>query len=174
MADEIAIVAVRTATDDVRDLIGELNRTLAAEYLPEQQHGLPLDAIFQPHMRFFLAVVDGVAMGCGGIALFENFGEVKRMYVRDAARGRGIAQALLARIEVEARNNGLDVLRLETGDRQLPAIRLYERAGFLRCDAFGDYAAMTPQAIATSVFYEKRLTTPAVADAPATNARVLQ
>ena len=37
-------------------------------------------------------------------------------------------------------------------------MRLYERAGYQRCDAFGDYAEMTPAAIATSVFMEKRLT----------------
>jgi hypothetical protein len=44
-----------------------------------------------------------------------------------------------------------------TGDRQLDAIRLYERSGFRRCDAFGEYASMTPHAVATSVFFEKRL-----------------
>ncbi|GAC1423353.1 MAG: GNAT family N-acetyltransferase [Candidatus Velthaea sp.] len=156
--DGITIEAVRTVTDDVRDLIAELDRTLAGEYLPEQRHGLPLDALFQPHMRFFIARLDGVATGCGGVALFETFGELKRMYVRDSARGRGIARALLSRIESEAKQTGLDVLRLETGERQLAAIRLYERAGFRRCGVFGHYASMAPQAIATSVFFEKQLT----------------
>lgn len=149
---------VSTATDEVRQLIAELDRTLAAEYIPEQQHGLTLEAIFEPHVRFFVARLDGEAVGCGGVALFPEFAEVKRMYVRDAVRGRGVGWALLSRIESEARKAGLDVLRLETGDRQFAAIRLYERAGFRRCDAFGDYAAMTPQAIETSVFYEKQLT----------------
>jgi putative acetyltransferase len=65
---------------------------------------------------------------------------------------------LPARSNAEARESGLGVLRLETGDRQLDAMRLYERAGYRRCDAFGDYAEMTPAAIATSVFMEKRLT----------------
>jgi len=156
--DGVTVEAVRTATDEVRDLIDELDRTLSMEYLPEQRHGLALDTIFQPHVRFFIARLDGVAMGCGGVALFATFGEVKRMYVRDRARGKGIAQALLSRIEDETRASGLDVLRLETGDRQAAAIRLYERAGFQPCDAFGDYAAMAPRAIATSVFLEKHLT----------------
>jgi putative acetyltransferase len=79
------------------------------------------------------------------------------MYVRESARGRGIAQALLARIETAMRERGLSVLRLETGDRQFAAIRLYERAGFHECEAFGDYCRMTPEAIETSRFYEKRL-----------------
>jgi len=155
--DEITIEAVRSATDEVRDLIGELDRTLALEYSAEQRHGLSLAAIFEPHVRFFLARLDGLAAGCGGVALFGSFGEVKRMYVRDDVRGRGVGRALLSRIELEAKANGLGLLRLETGDRQFAAIRLYERAGFRPCDAFGDYASMTPQAIATSVFLEKQL-----------------
>lgn len=153
----ITVEAVSTATDEVRTLIDALNRTLAREYLPEQQHGLALDAIFQPHVRFFLARLDNVAVGCGGVALFQTFGEVKRMYVHDEARGRGIARALLSRIELETKNSGLDILRLETGDRQVAAMRFYERAGFQRCGVFGAYASMTPQAIATSVFFEKQL-----------------
>jgi putative acetyltransferase len=155
--DEINVEQVQTATDEVRLLIEELDQTLAREYLPEQQHGLRLDTIFQPHVRFFVARLDGRAVGCGGVALFESYAEVKRMYVRDDARGRGIARALLARIESEVRLQGLDLLRLETGDRQFAAIRLYERAGFQSCEVFGDYAALTPQAIATSIFLEKRL-----------------
>jgi putative acetyltransferase len=152
---EIQIEAVPAATDEVRVLIGELDRTLSAEYPPEQRHGLALDAIFQPHVRFFLARLDGQAVGCGGVALFPDFAEVKRMYVRDAVRGKGVAQALLARIEMETRAAGLAVLRLETGDRQEAAMRLYTRAGFLRCAVFGAYAAMSPQAIGTSIFFEK-------------------
>jgi hypothetical protein len=34
-------------------------------------------------------------------------------------------------------------------------MRLYTQAGFRRCKAFGAYASMSPEAIATSVFYEK-------------------
>jgi phosphoribosyl-ATP pyrophosphohydrolase/phosphoribosyl-AMP cyclohydrolase len=157
----ITLETVSAPTKDVCDLIGELDHTLAQAYSPEQQHGLSLDAIFQPHMRFFVAQLDGVAVGCGGVALFATFAEVKRMYVRESARGQGVAQALLLHIERVATERGLDVLRLETGDRQLAAIRLYERAGFRVCEAFGDYAEMAPQAIATSIFYEKRLRLPA-------------
>ena len=139
-------------------MIGELDRTLARDYPPEQQHGLSLEAIFQPHVLFFLARLDGVAVGCGGVALFGTFGEVKRMYVRENVRGRGIAQALLARIEAEAQSRGYAVLRLETGERQPAAIRVYERAGYRRCDAFGEYLSMTPPQIEMSVFFEKQLT----------------
>jgi len=129
-ADNITIELAPSATEDVRVLIGELDQELSAEYSPEQRHGLTLEAIFQPHVRFFLARLDGAAVGCGGVALIADFAEVKRMYVRDVARGRGVAKALLARIEVEARKAGLALLRLETGNRQAAALRFYARAGF--------------------------------------------
>jgi len=156
-ADEITVALATMVTDEVRSLIGALDRELSAEYAPEQRHGLALAAIFQPHIRFFLARHGEAAVGCGGVALFQGFAEVKRMYVRDEARGRGVAQALLARLEAEALGAGLAVLRLETGVRQPAALRLYAAAGFRPCAAFGDYAAMAPEAIATSVFMEKQL-----------------
>jgi putative acetyltransferase len=161
----VRIEPVPAATEEVRALVEELETLLSAEYPPEQRHGLALDAIFQPHIRFFLARLHGAAVGCGGVALFADFAEVKRMYVRDVARGQGVADAILARIEQEARDAGLSLLRLETGDRQVAAMRFYARAGFRRCQAFGDYTLMSPQAIATSVFFEKRIGLPAFAGA---------
>jgi putative acetyltransferase len=143
--------------DAVRLLVGELEDVLSAEYPPEQRHGLSLDAIFQPHVRFFVATLDGAPVGCGGVALFDDFAEVKRMYVRPEARGLGVARAILERIEAETRAASLTALRLETGDKQLDALRLYRRYGFTDCEPFGDYAAMPPQAISTSIFLEKRI-----------------
>ena len=157
MGAEVDIELVASVTDDLRVLIGELDQVLAAEYLPEQRHGLALATLFQPHIRVFVARLSGVAVGCGGIALFDDFAEVKRMYVRETVRGSGVAQALLTRIESEARAAGCVVLRLETGERQTAALRFYARAGFTPCAAFGDYVAMRPEAIATSIFMEKRL-----------------
>ena len=148
----VRIEPALNATDEVRLLIDELEAVLAAEYPPEQRHGLALDAIFQPHVRFFVATRQGAAVGCGGVALFADFAEVKRMYVRETARGQGVADAILARIEEEVRRARLSLLRLETGTRQLAAMRLYARMGFKECAAFGEYAL-------NSVFLEKGLGT---------------
>jgi putative acetyltransferase len=156
-SDGVRIELAPSATEDVRALVDELEAVLAAEYLPEQRHGLALDALFRPHIRFFLARLRSAAVGYGGVALFDDFAEVKRMYVRDVARRQGVAGAILARLEQEARNAGLSWLRLETGEQQIAAMQLYARAGFRRCPAFGDYALMAPQSIATSVFFEKRI-----------------
>jgi putative acetyltransferase len=156
-SNRVWIETAPTATEDVRALIGELDAVLSAQYTPEQQHGLSLEAIFQPHIRFFLARWRGMPVGCGGVALFSDFAEVKRMYVRPVARRQGVADAILARIEAEVRGAGLSLLRLETGERQIAAMQLYARAGFRPCPVFGDYALMDSESIATSVFLEKRI-----------------
>lgn len=145
------------ATDEVRALIGELDQELSANYAAEQRHGLALAAIFQPHVRFFVARMRGSPVGCGGVALFSGFAEIKRMYVRSEARGQGVADVIIARLAAEASDAGLTVLRLETGTRQLAALRFYRRCGFEPCGVFEPYSSMKPHAIATSVFLEKRL-----------------
>ena len=153
----IVIEWVDAPTDDARALIGELDAELGAAYAPEQRHGLSVARVFRPGLAFFVARLDGEAAGCGGVAFADGFAEVKRMYVRPGARGRGVARAILARLEDEARARGVARLTLETGDAQQAAMRFYERAGFGRCAAFGDYATMPPGAIGRSVFFEKAI-----------------
>jgi putative acetyltransferase len=153
----IRIERVLSITDDVRALIFELDSELAVAYPPEQMHGLTLRSLFEPHVQFFIARLDDVPVGCGGVAFFDGFAEVKRMYVREAARGDGIAQALLAHIEEVTRAAEVAILRLETGVRQPAAIRLYERFGFESCAAFPPYTTMAPSAVKNSLFYEKQL-----------------
>src|SRR5215469_11157068 len=75
------------ATTEVHDLIEELNGVLGAAYEDHQRHGLSIEQLFEPHVRFFLARLDGLAVGCGGVAIFDDSAEVKRMYTRPAARG---------------------------------------------------------------------------------------
>jgi putative acetyltransferase len=156
----IIIERVSSITDDVRALIFELDSGLAVAYPPEQMHGLTLNSLFEPHVQFFIARLENAAVGCGGVAFFDGFAEVKRMYVREAARGEGVAQALLEHLESVTLAAGVRLLRLETGVRQPAAIRLYERAGFRSCAAFSPYTSMPPSAIKNSLFYEKHLSPP--------------
>jgi len=158
-ADPISTTVERAveATHEVRDLIEELNEVLGAAYEAHQRHGLSIEQLFEPHVRFFIARLDGLAVGCGGVAVFDDYAEVKRMYTRPMARGRGVAKALLRRIEDEARGAGILVLRLETGTRQHEAIGLYQRMGFRPRGPFGAYAAMPARNIETSLFFEKTL-----------------
>lgn len=151
----MTIERVAAATEEIRQLLAELDQALSGPYLPEQRHALSVDQLFEDNVRFFAARLDGVPVGCGGVAFYEGFAEVKRMFTRPTARRKGVAAALLQRLEAEARAEGHSVLRLETGMYQDKAIGFYERAGFERCAAFGDYLDLSPQGIETSVFYEK-------------------
>jgi putative acetyltransferase len=108
-------------------------------------------------VEFFVAHLDGVAVGCGGVAVEGDFAELKRMYVRPQARRHGVARAILDRLEEVARVRGVRRLALETGDVLHAAIRFYERAGFTRCAPFGAYTQMPPAAIKRSVFLEKQV-----------------
>ncbi|MCD7441535.1 GNAT family N-acetyltransferase [Streptomyces lincolnensis] len=65
--------------------------------------------------------------------------ELKRMYVVDAARGRGLARRILAALEEDARAAGRRRMVLETGDRQPEAIALYTSSGYEPCAKFGYY-----------------------------------
>jgi putative acetyltransferase len=145
------------ASPEVHDLVGELNDVLGAAYESHQRHGLSIEQLFEPNVRFFLARLENLAVGCCGVALFDDYAEVKRMYTRPAARGRGVAKALLRRIEDEARGENKSVLRLETGTYQQEAVGLYERMGFRPRGPFGPYAMMPACNIETSLFFEKAL-----------------
>jgi putative acetyltransferase len=153
----LTIEPVSAPTDELRQLVVELDRALAGPYLPEQHHGLSFERLFDDNVRFFVARVDGVAVGCGGVGFYGGYAEVKRMFTRPTVRRQGVARALLRRLEEEASGAGYTVLRLETGVYQHEAIAFYERAGFERCEAFGDYAEMAPESIETSVFYERSM-----------------
>jgi putative acetyltransferase len=153
----LTVEQVLAPTDDARALIGELDAVLNVESPPEQRHGYSVDRIFQPDVLFFIARLNGEAVGCGAIALADGYAEVKRMYVRPHARGCNVGRRILDRLEDEAQSRGTKRLLLETGDNREAAIALYERTGFTRCAAFGPYLKMRPNAIAHSVFFEKRL-----------------
>jgi len=153
----IAIGQLRHPTPEAQALIAELDEVLGAVYEPGQRHGYSIEQIFQPNVRFFIARLEDEAVGCGAVALFDGYAEVKRMYTREAARGQGVGKALLVRIEQEARDSGKPTLRLETGTLQAVAIGLYERSGFRPRDAFGPYAILPSHRIVTSLFYEKPL-----------------
>ena len=102
----------------------------------------------------FLVARDGTeAVGCGAVLRdARGWGEVKRMYVRSQFRGLGFGKLMLNHLAEYALQQGVEVLRLETGIYQLEAIGLYERFGFQRIPPFGAYKEDP-----LSIFFEKRI-----------------
>ena len=95
---------------------------------------------------FAVARVDGVPAGCGGLRQLDGrTGEIKRMYVAPAFRGTGVATAVLAALESQARERSWTALRLETGNAQPDAVRFYTREGYTPIPRFGHYAGQPPR-----------------------------
>ena len=140
---------------DAQRLIGELDQGLAQLYTPEQRFGPNFKAaqIAGGRGTFVIARIDGRAVGCGAIRLLDDAtAEVKRMYVEPELRGRHVGRAVLDALEEKARELGVRRLVLETGVHQHAAIALYVRAGFSRCDCWGEYLTSP-----TSVCYAKEI-----------------
>ena len=140
-ADADGVLALLAASDDFHNAL----------YPPEGNYLLSTDELREATV--VVARVDGEAIGMGALVRKDGYAEIKRMFVRPESRGTGIADAILQSLEAAARAARVYTLKLETGPLQPAALAFYERHGFTRIAAFGDY----PEG-EHSVFYEKQLT----------------
>src|SRR4051794_31890465 len=111
-----------------------------------ERYGSDLEPGVKPSSEDMTAFVvargdDGALLGCGGLrSLGEPVVEIKRMFVRPPARGRGVGALILDALEEEARRLGFKVVHLETGPLQPEAVGLYAHAGYREIPCFGAYA----------------------------------
>jgi len=77
---------------------------------------------------------------------------MKRVFVDPAARGKGVARAIMEALEQDAAKRGVTRMQLETGIKQPEAIALYRKFGYAERGPFGAY-----QPDPLSLFMEKRL-----------------
>ncbi len=108
-----------------------------------EAEALPTGSFAPPDGIFLVGEVEGVAVACGGVRRCDDappgVGEIKRMFVEPAYRGRGLGRVLLAALEAEARRLGYRGLWLETGTAQPEALQLYETAGWTPMPRYGEY-----------------------------------
>ncbi len=91
----------------------------------------PRGCILERGGRIFMAVIQGVAVGCCALlAMSPGEYEVAKMAVAESSRRTGVGRALLESIIAESRATGATRLYLETNSKLAPAIRLYETVGF--------------------------------------------
>lgn len=153
--ESIAIQETDPASDTARYCLGRYYAELDIRFPGgfDVAQSCDPDAIdmIRPRGAFFVAMSDGVPMGC--VALKgEGHGEaeIKRLWVDRGARGLGLARRLMAVAEDVARSLSIHILRLDT-NRALPeAERFYRRAGWAEIERYND----NPYA---EVFFEKRL-----------------
>jgi GNAT superfamily N-acetyltransferase len=143
---EVALALLREAVIDV----GPLYRGDLADTLP-----LPKNFPLGARDVYIAAWLDDVPVGCGSIReLNQSIGEIQRMYVHRDYRRRHYGRCILLYLEGEAKRLGYTRLQLETGNRQAPAMALYEASGFRRIPPFGRYVDDP-----TSVCFERHLST---------------
>jgi GNAT superfamily N-acetyltransferase len=90
-----------------------------------------------------IAYIGPDAVGCGCFRKFnDNTVEIKRMFVKPAYRGQGVAARILADLEAWAEERGYSHSILETGKKQPEAIHLYEKSGYAITINYGPYTGL--------------------------------
>lgn len=137
---------------DGQALIAGSQQALDAVFPPDEIFTMSPAELDRPEIAFLVARRDGNALGCVALVDCGDYAEVKRLYVSDAARGRGLARALMAAVEDRARARGHRAVFLETGEALVAAAALYRALGYRKRGPFGDYADHP-----ASLFMEKAL-----------------
>jgi putative acetyltransferase len=161
MPEPIVIRRENPDQSEVVALLRALDEYLGSLYPPEANHILEMGELLVPEVRFFVARDGRTLVGTAAVRLAagetatagERYGEIKRMYVSPAQRGRRIGAALIEALEGQLRSEGVGLALLETGRDQHEAVRLYERSGYRPRAAFGGYPDN-----GLSLFMAKRLT----------------
>lgn len=135
----IAVESPRQAEIDA--LLGLSAEHAQSLYPPESNFLLGVDELEQPGVSFYAARDEaGRALGIAALVpLAGDTAELKRMFVHPDARGRGVAAALLDRIETDAGARGIRELVLETGPQSEAALAFYRRNGYREIPLFGQY-----------------------------------
>jgi CheY-like chemotaxis protein len=134
------ISPVSPAAAEARELIGELDAEIVTLY-----PGLPVNGIDAVEFEkaggyFVIAREAGQVAGCGAFRpVDERCAEIKRMFVRSAARRQGIARKILRHLEEEIRRRGFRSMVLETGCKNTQAMALYEAEGYFPIPAYLGY-----------------------------------
>jgi putative acetyltransferase len=143
---ENVLIRPSTATDipEVRNMMREyiewIRLDLAFQEIDAELDGLPGE--YAPPRGALFVVANGdrlVAMiglrplslkACRAEAFNAKAGEMKRLFVRPEARGRGLAKQLIAHVLEEARRLGYEEIRLDTLPMMGDAQALYASLGF--------------------------------------------
>ena len=153
MSGLIKLIRTNSNNQDFQDLVKELDIDLRIR----DGEGHAFFAQFNKIDMIKYVVVayeNDIAVGCGAIKEYAfQIMEVKRMYVKEDRRGKGIASLVLKELEKWSIELKYEKCILETGLAQPEAIQLYTKNNYQRIPNYGQYAQ-----VETSVCFEKKLT----------------
>jgi putative acetyltransferase len=124
---------------EAEHLILELDEYQKTLYPPESCHLDSIEALSAPNVHFYGARENNEIIAIGSVKLFDDYGEIKRIYVPIVHRGKQLAKKIMAVLENELVNNGIYLSRLETGPKSKDAIGLYLKLGYTERGPFGSY-----------------------------------
>jgi len=139
---------------DVKSLIAVSDNYYDGLYPEDSNHLEALDDLDKANVLFIGCRVDGALVASGAAKLMDdddNYAEIKRVFVLDDYRGRGLSARIMNTLETESKKRGIWLFRLETGVRQPEALGLYRKLGY---HERGPYGAYGPDPL--SVFMEKQ------------------
>lgn len=148
MANELDLRQVRYHHPDTAMLVAEAQDFYIALYGGPDESPFTPEEFERPRGAFLVGYLDGepVAMGgwrfsdAGVPASARRPAEIKRMFVREAMRQRGLAHQVLAALEADAAKAGADWMILQTAYPQVAAVALYRSAGYTSIESYGYYA----------------------------------
>jgi putative acetyltransferase len=147
------MIEYRRATsqnNDFQVLVRLLDKHLSVINGNDDAFFAALNTVEQIH-HVIVAYSGNSSVGCGALKGFaDDTAEIKRMFVLEEYRGRGIAQEILAELEVWALEIGFSRCILETSKQLTSAVRLYEKGGYILIPNYGQY-----QGVETSVCMQK-------------------
>ncbi len=103
--------------------------------------GQPTDSkdFSPPNGVFLIARKDHTLIGCGALKRSQpGIGEIKRLWVAPCARGMGLGRKLMDALESEARQLGMESVRLDTNRSLTEARALYLKNGYVEIPRFND------------------------------------
>lgn len=149
----LVIEARPYADADVQRLVDAVQAEYVVRYGGPDEAQVDAADFVPPRGLFLLGLAEGVPVAMGGWRFTgADEAELKRMFVVESARRRGLSRLMLARLELSAAEAGVRRLVLNTGLEQPEAIALYESSGYTPIPGFGHYACAP-----AAVFYAKVL-----------------
>jgi GNAT superfamily N-acetyltransferase len=143
----VALKRTDSNDKDFHSLVELLNKDLLDRYGELQVFYNQFNKIDNiPHV--VIAYLDEVPVGCGCFKKFDDrSAELKRMYAREDARGKGVGTAVLTELEKWAAELGYSAMVLEHGNKQPEASRLYQKQGYKVIPNYGQYIGMEETSI---------------------------
>ncbi|OXB07521.1 GNAT family N-acetyltransferase [Flavobacterium pectinovorum] len=143
MNPTIKVVKTTSENPDFLFLIETFDTFLWERY-PELKREYWGNNIIEFNSNVFIIYLDDEPVACGCFKKYnKNTTELKRMFVSPKARGLGLAQMIIGELEVEAKNQGFEIMILETLYKQIEAINLYQKVGFEIVDNYEPYVGLT-------------------------------